>query len=54
MTPTLAPMLVAALLVAALLVGMLIGCVGIGGVLLPPALVYLGGLGFHLAAATSM
>ncbi len=49
MTPTLAPMLV-----AALLVGMLIGCVGIGGVLLPPALVYVGGLGFHLAAATSM
>ncbi len=49
MTPTLAPMLV-----AALLVGVLIGCVGIGGVLLPPALVYVGGLGFHLAAATSM
>ncbi|HEX5850977.1 MAG TPA: sulfite exporter TauE/SafE family protein [Rubrobacter sp.] len=40
-------------LVAALLVGALIGCVGIGGVLLPPALVYLGGLGFHAAAATS-
>jgi uncharacterized membrane protein YfcA len=42
------------MLVAALLVGMLIGCVGIGGVLLTPALVYVGGLGFHLAAATSM
>ena len=40
-------------LVAALLMGALIGCVGIGGVLLPPALVYLGGLGFHAAAATS-
>ena len=40
-------------LVAALLVGALIGCVGIGGVLLPPALVYLGGFGFHAAAATS-
>jgi uncharacterized protein len=40
-------------LVAALLMGVLIGCVGIGGVLLPPALVYLGGLGFHAAAATS-
>jgi len=40
-------------LIAALLVGALIGCVGIGGVLLPPALVYLGGLGFHTAAATS-
>jgi uncharacterized protein len=31
----------------------LIGCVGIGGVLLPPVLVYLGGFGFHAAAATS-
>jgi uncharacterized protein len=47
-TPTLA-----IVLVAALLVGLLIGCLGIGGVLLPPALVYLGGLGFHAAAATS-
>ena len=44
----------ASMLVAALVVGMLIGCVGIGGVLLTPALVYVGGLGFHLAAATSM
>src|SRR5215208_7738884 len=44
----------ASVLVAALVVGLLIGCVGIGGVLLTPALVYVGGLGFHLAAATSM
>ena len=42
------------MLVAALLVGVLIGWVGIGGVLMTPALVYVGGLGFHLAAATSM
>lgn len=49
MTPTLA-----LVLVAALVVGVLIGCVGIGGVLLPPALVYAGGLGFHLAAGTSV
>src|SRR5215204_1740037 len=42
------------LLVLALIVGVLIGCVGIGGVLLPPALVYVGGLDFHLAAATSV
>ena len=42
------------MLVAALLVGVMIGCVGIGGVLLPPALVYVGGLGFHLATATSV
>ncbi|MDQ4062872.1 MAG: sulfite exporter TauE/SafE family protein [Actinomycetota bacterium] len=44
----------ALMLVAALVVGLLIGCVGIGGVLMTPALVYVGGLGFHLAAATSM
>jgi uncharacterized protein len=43
----------ASMLVCALVVGLLIGCVGIGGVLLPPALVYVGGLEFHLAAATS-
>ena len=49
MTPTLVSMLV-----AALVVGLLIGCVGIGGVLMTPALVYVGGLGFHLATATSM
>jgi uncharacterized membrane protein YfcA len=48
-TPTLASMLV-----AALVVGVLIGWVGIGGVLMTPALVYVGSLGFHLAAATSM
>lgn len=44
----------AIVLASALLVGLLIGCVGIGGVLLPPALVYAGGLDPHLAAATSM
>src|SRR5919202_2083688 len=44
----------ASMLFAALVVGLLIGCVGIGGVLMTPALVYVGGLGFHLAAATSM
>ena len=44
----------ASMLVAALVVGLLVGCVGIGGVLLTPTLVYVGGLGFHLAAATSM
>ena len=44
----------ASMLVAALLVGLLIGCVGIGGVLMTPSLVYVGGLSFHLAAATSM
>lgn len=42
------------LLVLALIVGVLVGCVGIGGVLLPPALVSVGGLDIHLAMATSM
>src|SRR5215213_8032263 len=42
------------LLVSALIVGVLVGCVGIGGVLLPPALVYVGGLDLHRAMATSM
>src|SRR5215216_7956687 len=42
------------LLVSALIVGVLVGCVGIGGVLLPPALAYVGGLDLHLAMATSM
>jgi len=42
------------MLVSALLVGVIAGCVGMGGILLPPALVYVGGLDFHLAAATSM
>ncbi|AXB42286.1 sulfite exporter TauE/SafE family protein [Amycolatopsis albispora] len=34
-------------------VGLLIGAVGVGGVLLPPALVHLGGFDVHAAAATS-
>src|ERR687895_624779 len=42
------------LLISALTVGILIGCVGIGGVLLPPALAYFGGFDLHLAMATSM
>lgn len=42
------------LLACAVAVGALIGCVGVGGVLLAPALVYLGGLDAHLAVATSL
>src|SRR5829696_9964551 len=42
------------LLALALIVGVLVGCVGIGGVLLPPALAYVGGLDLHRAMATSM
>src|SRR5262245_66187742 len=37
----------------ALPAGVLIGAIGVGGVLLPPALVYLGGLDVHVAAGTS-
>lgn len=37
-----------------LLVGLLVGSVGIGGVLLVPALVYLGGIEVHVAVATAM
>ncbi len=43
-----------ALAAVALLVGALIGAVGIGGVLLIPALIALGGLGPHEASATAL
>lgn len=42
-----------ALLGIAVVVGALIGCVGVGGVLLAPALVAVGGLDAHAATATS-
>lgn len=42
------------ILAAALGVGALIGCVGIGGVLLVPALAYLGGVPIHDAIAAAM
>ena len=41
------------MLLLAGLVGVLVGMVGVGGVLLPPGLVTLGGLGPHAATATS-
>ena len=44
----------AALLGIGLLVGVLIGTVGVGGVLLVPALVYIGGMGIHVAIASTM
>ncbi len=37
-----------------LLVGVLIGCIGIGGVVLVPSLVYLGGMDVHVAIASCM
>jgi hypothetical protein len=39
---------------AALVVGLFIGTVGVGGILLIPALTYLGGLTVHAAAATAL
>ena len=39
---------------AALFVGLFIGTVGVGGILLIPALTYLGGLTVHTAAATAL
>ena len=45
---------VAALLGIGLLVGVLIGAIGVGGVLLVPALVYVGGIGIHVAIASVM
>lgn len=42
------------LLAAALVVGLFIGTVGVGGILLIPALTYLGGLTVHSAAATAL
>jgi uncharacterized protein len=46
--------LVVLLVVAAFVIGGLIGSVGIGGVLLTPALVYLADFDVHVAMATSM
>lgn len=40
-------------LLLALPAGVLIGAIGVGGVLLPPALVYVAGLDIHTAAGTS-
>jgi uncharacterized membrane protein YfcA len=48
------PPVIALLLACTLLVGALIGSVGIGGVLLAPALAFLGGLDVHEAMGTSM
>ncbi len=44
----------ALLAAAALAVGLLVGTVGVGGILLVPALAWLGGLTVHAAAATAL
>ena len=43
-----------ALLALGLLVGLLIGAIGVGGVLLVPALTYIGGMAIHVAIASAM
>jgi hypothetical protein len=47
-------LVVVPVIVSTVIVGALIGAVGIGGVLLTPALVYLAGLDIHRAMGTSM
>ena len=46
--------IIVALLAVGLLVGVLIGAIGIGGVLLVPVLVHIGGMAIHVAIATAM
>ena len=46
--------IIVALLAVGLLVGVLIGAIGIGGVLLVPVLVHIGGMAVHVAIATAM
>ena len=43
-----------ALLAIGLLVGLLIGTIGIGGVLIVPALTYIGGMAIHVSIASAM
>jgi uncharacterized protein len=52
--PTMIPTTLCMLAVAALLVGGVIGMVGVGGVLLPPALILIGGIEPHQATAISL
>ncbi|MEQ1712975.1 MAG: TSUP family transporter, partial [Hyphomicrobium sp.] len=44
----------AAIIVLGLVAGVLIGCIGIGGVVLVPALHYLGGIPIHTAIGAAM
>ena len=44
----------AVLLAIGLVVGVLIGAIGVGGVLLVPALTYIGGMAIHVAIASAM
>ena len=53
-TPTVSVLTLALLGVIGLLVGVLIGCIGVGGVLLVPALAYVAGIDIHIAIASCM
>ena len=46
--------IITALLAIGLVVGVLIGTIGVGGVLLVPALTYIGGMAIHVAIASAM
>lgn len=49
-----APIITLALAVISLIAGILIGCIGIGGVILVPALTYVGGIDVQVSIASSM
>ena len=47
-------MLMGMMIVVGFIVGFLVGCTGIGGIILIPALVYLSGLSSHVAMGTTL
>lgn len=47
-------MLMGMMIVVGFIVGFLVGCTGMGGIILIPALVYLAGLGSHVAMGTTL
>ncbi|MFR7889537.1 MAG: sulfite exporter TauE/SafE family protein, partial [Bilophila wadsworthia] len=46
-------MLMGMMIVVGFIVGFLVGCTGMGGIILIPALVYLSGLSSHVAMGTT-
>lgn len=47
-------MLMGMMIVVGFIVGFLVGCTGMGGIILIPALVYLSGLSSHVAMGTTL
>ena len=47
-------MLMGMMIIVGFIVGFLVGCTGMGGIILIPALVYLAGLGSHVAMGTTL